>query len=308
MTRIFDCFTFHNEVDLLRLRVRMIGPVVDHIVIAEATQTHAGAQRTLQLDPELLNDFGPKVSVVVVDDMPGGDAWARENHQRRAIARGLARLDAAEGDVVVLSDVDEIPNPAVVERLPSFLGERSTELTMRYFQYRLNLEIEWPWPLARAARWHPGADLQLIREESNIPAISGAGWHFTYLGDENRAREKLRDFAHQELAGVYDSPKHIERCLRWHVDLMGRYPMRTIDPSELPVAVLDAFADRPEMWAEGQGRWQHAVAFGYMVTTRRRPRLGAGFCDRHPMQAFLAATGLATGSKARRLVGARGAQ
>ncbi len=44
--------------------------------------------------------------------MPGGSAWANEAHQRNAILRGLTSANA--NDVVLISDVDEVPNPGKI--------------------------------------------------------------------------------------------------------------------------------------------------------------------------------------------------
>ena len=39
---IFDTFTFYNELDLLELRLIILGDVVDHFVINEANITFTG--------------------------------------------------------------------------------------------------------------------------------------------------------------------------------------------------------------------------------------------------------------------------
>jgi beta-1,4-mannosyl-glycoprotein beta-1,4-N-acetylglucosaminyltransferase len=42
MPRIFDCFTFFNELDLLEIRLHELAPVVDRFVIAESPVTFTG--------------------------------------------------------------------------------------------------------------------------------------------------------------------------------------------------------------------------------------------------------------------------
>jgi beta-1,4-mannosyl-glycoprotein beta-1,4-N-acetylglucosaminyltransferase len=37
--RVFDCFTFFNELDLLRLRTTLLRDVVDYFVIVESNKT-----------------------------------------------------------------------------------------------------------------------------------------------------------------------------------------------------------------------------------------------------------------------------
>jgi hypothetical protein len=303
MTRIFDCFTFHNEWDLLRLRLAMLREAVDHVVIAEATTTFAGRPRTPVLTPDRVKELGPNVHVVLVDDMPiGPDPWPREWHQRRSLARGLADLGASPTDIALVTDVDEIPNPDLVARLPGMLEGSAVELTMRYLQYRVNLEIGRPWPLARAAVIGAFTDPQELRERTGLPRIADGGWHLTYLGDEHRALSKLRDFSHQELRGIYDSEVHLRRCLRYHVDLIGRFPMRVLDPEELPLAMRSGLRDRPEYWAVTPGTGGRLLGSAYGLVTRHRPRLGAAICDRAPAVAFAGAVAIETAIRTKRVL------
>ena len=44
---IFDTFTFYNELDLLELRLNILGDVVDHFVINEANITFTGKPKPL---------------------------------------------------------------------------------------------------------------------------------------------------------------------------------------------------------------------------------------------------------------------
>lgn len=38
-TRIYDCFVFFNEVDILKIRIEELKNVVDKFVLVEATKT-----------------------------------------------------------------------------------------------------------------------------------------------------------------------------------------------------------------------------------------------------------------------------
>ncbi len=300
--RIIDTFTFHNEFDILRARFAVLRNHVDAFVIAEASQTHSGEPRALVLTPQLIASLGgTNVYIEQVMDMPlGADNWAREHHQRRSILRGLEAIGAEAGDIIVLTDADEIPDPAVLRKLDHQLGSDPVELTMRLFQYRLNLAIDTAWPLARAVRFHQGIDLQAVREQINLARVVNSGWHFTYLGDTARAKQKLADFAHQELADVYDSSRHIDRCFRLHVDIQGRFPIKVAATHSLPSEVVSLFADRPDLWATMPSDFDRLRARLYQLSTRHRPRLGQQFCDDHPVIAAVVAAVVELFTKLRR--------
>jgi len=42
MRKIYDCFCFFNELDLLELRFNILDPYVDYFVLSEASVTHTG--------------------------------------------------------------------------------------------------------------------------------------------------------------------------------------------------------------------------------------------------------------------------
>ena len=44
---IYDCFQFFNELDILKLRLHVMDPLVDKFVISEATETFSGIKKPL---------------------------------------------------------------------------------------------------------------------------------------------------------------------------------------------------------------------------------------------------------------------
>ncbi len=40
--KIYDCFTFYNEFELLELRLKLLAPYVDYFVLSEANVTLRG--------------------------------------------------------------------------------------------------------------------------------------------------------------------------------------------------------------------------------------------------------------------------
>ena len=221
--KIFDCFTYFNEDDLLRVRLETLAAHVDHFVIAEATHTQSGLPKPLNFRPALFEKFRDKIIYVAVDDMPVhlNDAWANENHQRRALMRGLSA--AAFDDLVMVSDLDEIPHPArlkayeprfyrgtFIQRLfyyrfnnealdPVTLAPQSwrgTQITtyrhlLDFFGDTQNLRIYKPTGLLRSAKrqW-----LKAFRNQD----IADGGWHFSWVMTGERILTKINSMAHQE--------------------------------------------------------------------------------------------------------------
>jgi len=122
--KIYDCFTFYNELDLLEIRLNELDSVVDYFVIVEATKTQTGIDKPLYFDinKDRYTKFKHKIIHIIVRDMPDitkNSAWVLENHQRNQIIKGLNNCNL--DDIIIISDLDEIPNKKDFPRIINLL-------------------------------------------------------------------------------------------------------------------------------------------------------------------------------------------
>ena len=120
--KVYDCFTFHFELELLSARLYELNDVVDYFILVEGNEAfgNQGGSKPLYYDinKERFADFHSKIIHVVVDDFrKGADGWEREQFQRNACLRGLNRtgIEAKDEDIVVIEDADELVKPAVLK-------------------------------------------------------------------------------------------------------------------------------------------------------------------------------------------------
>ena len=107
---IYDCFSYWDEDLLLDLRLNVLNKFVDYFVIVEGNKTWQNNSKKLRFDLNRFKNFKDKIIYVPVTDLPdGNDPYLRENHQRNCILRGLS--NARDDDLIIISDLDEIPNP-----------------------------------------------------------------------------------------------------------------------------------------------------------------------------------------------------
>ena len=112
---IFDCFQFFNEEHIAEIRFNILNEFVDTFVIVESTVDHQGKKKQLRFDKNKYQKFKNKINYIVVDDTPenikkphrGGESLV-EQHQRNSIMKGLRK--ANDDDLIIISDVDEIPD------------------------------------------------------------------------------------------------------------------------------------------------------------------------------------------------------
>lgn len=126
MPRVFECFPFFNELDMLEAHLRELSPVVDRFVLVEARQTFTGKAKPLHYaeNKARFAKFADRIEHVIVD-FPSdlsymlnskcyNEAWAREWYQRQQMGRGLR--EAAPSDLVIVTDVDEIISADALRR------------------------------------------------------------------------------------------------------------------------------------------------------------------------------------------------
>lgn len=223
---VHDCFLFFNELDALELRLEELDPVVDRFVLVEATTTFSGRPKPLvfQENRDRFARFASKLTHVVVDELEGKDAWTREARQRDAMLRGLA--GATPDDVVLISDVDEIPRAGAVRHFVES-GVEAAAFELRFYYYRLNCQNvrgtprnTWNVALRRRALTSPQATRV---DKHGYPTLPDAGWHFSCLGDPGSIRTKIEAFSHQELnLPRFTDEAEIQRRMRAGADLFDR--------------------------------------------------------------------------------------
>lgn len=241
--RIYDCFPFFNELELLAIRLEELDSVVDYFVLVEGTLTFTGKPKPLYFSENrsLFEPYLSKIIHVVVEDFPyvweglplAAQPWVREEHQRNAISRGL--MGAADTDLVVITDVDEIPSKEALLAAQNWIAAQGAELIvgleMNVFRYQLNrLDVSaglWNMGIAtaKATLHHQSPDSLRMRHRIHH-SIPNGGWHFTSQGGTDRVLYKFSSFSH---AHDQSSLFQRQKVLTDFIELMRQYPALPID-------------------------------------------------------------------------------
>lgn len=282
--RVYDCFTYDGE-DCLDLRLRTHWSAVDVFVIVEAEITFAGQPKALSFDHKAHAWAAQKIRYIALGAGEFADcqsAWDRERLQRNALKRGYQ--DAADQDVVLIADVDEILRPEKIR--PVALGEiHRFELLMLYFfcDYLQDSDPFWHKVVAVSgvlARQHEAEDLRnhkTLKNAYRVVNVADAGWHFSYLGGMDMVEKKLARFSHQNLNRPrYKDPVRNLARLRAGKDIYrrakrwGRVDMGDFGQAE----VADWFAQRPALFAPQDMRF--AGPLSSVLSARRESGGRAG--------------------------------
>ena len=229
--KIYDCFMYFDEDVILDLRLNILNPFIDYFVIVESTFNHKGEKRKLEFDIKKYKKFEKKIIYLIFDEEPSGiekvfdtdnegevsrklilNAASRENGQRNFISKGLER--ANEKDLILISDVDEIPN---LEKINwNTLKDQIVLFKQDMFYYKLNLRLpDLIWSGSKACRKKYLKSPQWLRNVKdkkysffrldtlfsekkyiNIKFINNGGWHFSNIKTAAEIEYKLKSYLH----------------------------------------------------------------------------------------------------------------
>jgi len=222
---------YFDEEVVLDLRLNILNEYVDYFVVVESIFTHKGEKRELLFDPKKFEKFKEKIIYLVFDQEPPEiekindndsedekskkyilNAAFRENGQRNFIIEGLQ--NAENDDLVLISDVDEIPN---LEGLNlSTINEKIILFRQDMFYYKFNLKLpNLAWTGTKACKkkylkkpqWlrnikdrkYPAYRFDIIFSKTkyiDIKLIKNGGWHFSNIKTAAQIEHKLKSYLH----------------------------------------------------------------------------------------------------------------
>jgi beta-1,4-mannosyl-glycoprotein beta-1,4-N-acetylglucosaminyltransferase len=238
--KIYDCFLFNDEIDILRLRLATLYDHVDYFVICESETTFSGESKQLsyRVNSHLFTEFNDKILHFVIVKPPfeayvlnpaNPAKQTSEFWQRNQIAQAIMHTNKT--DLIMVSDLDEIPNPKLLRTIYQlcYFADRTVFLSQSWYLLFLNLKVQkrndvvfnkksridnplnagWLGTFACTAR--------KIKQtyNSNINGIWGmkwgkglfhevilenGGWHFSYVGGVRALHSKIKALGFRSLS------------------------------------------------------------------------------------------------------------
>lgn len=206
MNKVYDCFQFFNELDILEIRLNELDSQVDHFIIVEAEMSHQFKKKPLYFHENInrFERFLNKIIHIVVpaSDFKSNDFWYNERLQRSKIQEGLQK--ACDGDYVLISDADEIISNAALNYAKQNFTSDAFIFEQNLYHWYLNTRVEnqkWINAGITTKKNLQNMGIQAFKNANIcnlLPKIKNGGWHFSYIGDEEKIKTKLDNFAHDE--------------------------------------------------------------------------------------------------------------
>ena len=229
--KIFDCFMYFDEEVVLDVRLNTLDQFVDYFVIVESNFTHRGDKRQLKFNNENFKKFKDKIIYLIYDETSNNietvndkdgeavnsgkyilNAALRENGQRNYIQNGLREAD--DNDIILISDVDEIPNLLKINF--NQFNQKIILFKQDMFYYKFNLCIpNLKWTGTKACKKKDLINPQWLRNIKDrkypffrldtyfsdtkyisIKIIENGGWHFSNIKNTEQIKYKLKSYLH----------------------------------------------------------------------------------------------------------------
>ena len=222
---------YFDEEIVLETRLNYLNKHVDYFVIVESCYTHKGDRRNLKFNINNFPEFKNKIIYKVYDEVPSKiskvlseddentksvkyimNAIYRENAQRNYISEAIK--DATEQDIILISDVDEIPNLSKINF--NQISEKIILFKQDIFYYKFNLKLpNTSWVGTKGCKKKYLKNPQWLRNIKDrkysffridtyfsenkyidVKTINDGGWHFTNIKSAEEIEHKMKSYLH----------------------------------------------------------------------------------------------------------------
>ncbi|KAI2800482.1 hypothetical protein BLOT_011867 [Blomia tropicalis] len=205
--KVIDSVIFSIELDLLELRLRELWNVVDRFLVLETDRTFSGKPKPLILKTHLETRFAwarSKLSVKYVINKlrvlkNGESPFVNEITMRKEMDR-FVRSEAIDGDLIIVSDVDEIPRANTIHLL-KICSDYPLPLHLQLKTYFYSFEFFFSYTdswRANVQRFDKNKFQYSHGKQSNI-ILADSGWHCTFCFRELKDfRFKMTSYSHND--------------------------------------------------------------------------------------------------------------
>lgn len=194
--KVFDCFTFWMELDLLEIRLNILDEYVDKFVLVESHETFSGQPKPLYYEEnkERFAKWNDKIIHIVVPNIEVTDGNFFKRHYLCYEAIELALMNEGQTeDIAMCSDLDEIWDSNILEECDGYIHS----LTQFNYSYWLNYRSNEEWQgtlMSKIENIFVGFNKRYRTEKPN--KLANGGWHFSNMGGVEQIIKKIEAYDH----------------------------------------------------------------------------------------------------------------
>ncbi|KAJ6751567.1 hypothetical protein OIU85_002040 [Salix viminalis] len=229
--RVYDAVLFNNEVDILTIRWKELYPYITRFVILEANSTFTGIPKPLLF---ARNRDGFKfIENRLTYGMVGGrfrkgeNPFVEEAYQRVALDQLIRIAGIEDDDLLLMSDVDEIPSAHTINLLrwcndtPPVL-----HLQLKNYLYSFEYYVDNESWRASVHKYRTGKTRYAHYRQADV-LLSDAGWHCSFCFRHiSEFVFKMKAYSHYDRVRFshYLNPERIQNVICKGADLFDMLP------------------------------------------------------------------------------------
>ncbi|KAG5610091.1 hypothetical protein H5410_021372 [Solanum commersonii] len=229
--RVFDAVLFNNEVDMLTIRWKELYPYITEFVLLESNSTFTGLPKPSYFANHR-GEFEFVESRLTYGQIPGRfrrgeNPFVEEAYQRLALDYLLKQAGIQDDDLLIMSDVDEIPSRHTINLLrwcddvPSVL-----HLRLKNYLYSFEFLVDNDSWRASVHRYQSGKTRYAHYRQSDT-ILADAGWHCSFCFRRiSELTFKMKAYSHFDRVRFshFLNPKRVQRVICNGDDLFDMLP------------------------------------------------------------------------------------
>ncbi|KAG9155484.1 hypothetical protein Leryth_009911 [Lithospermum erythrorhizon] len=229
--RVYDAVLFSSELDMLMIRWKELYPYVNEFILIESNSTFTGLPKPLVFASHQ-EQFKFVQSRLTYGQIPGRfkkgeNPFVEEAYQRLALDYLLKQAGIQDDDLLIMSDVDEIPSRHTInllrwcEDIPPIL-----HLRLKNYLYSFEFLLDNNSWRASVHRYQSGKTRYVhYRQSDNI--LADAGWHCSFCFRHiSEFIFKMKAYSHSDRVRFsrFLNPKRVQRVICKGADLFDMLP------------------------------------------------------------------------------------
>lgn len=229
--QVYDAVLFSNEVDILTIRWKELYPYVTQFVLLESNSTFTGLPKPLifSSNREKFKFIEPRLTYGTIGGRfkKGENPFIEESYQRVALDQLLRIAGIEDDDLLIMSDVDEIPSAHTINLL-RWCDDIPPILHLRLKNYLYSFEFYLDNKSWRASvhRYQSGKTRYAhYRQTDHI--LSDAGWHCSFCFRHiSEFIFKMKAYSHSDRVRFahYLKPQRVQEVICRGTDLFDMLP------------------------------------------------------------------------------------
>ncbi|CAL5421267.1 unnamed protein product [Camellia sinensis] len=229
--RVYDAVLFSTELEILTIRWKELYPYVTGFVLLESNSTFTGLSKPLffENNRDQFKFVEPRLTYGKIPGRfrKGENPFVEEAYQRLALDHLLKLAGIQDDDLLIMSDVDEIPSQHTIDLL-RWCDDVPPILHLRLKNYLYSFEFFMDNSSWRASvhRYQSGKTRYAHYRQSDI-VLADSGWHCSFCFRRiNEFIFKMKAYSHVDRVRFshYLNPKRIQKVICKGADLFDMLP------------------------------------------------------------------------------------